>query len=291
MTVLAHAPTPRPHAVLRLFCFPYAGGSSLNFAAWPARLPPEVELVCIDPPGRRTLVRSRAFDRLPPLVDAVCNAMLPWLDRPYALFGHSNGALTAFEVGRRLAGAGRPPALFIASAKAAPSRIAEESLHLLSDTEFLDVLRGMGGTPDVFFRSPELQQLLLPMLRADFALSETYEYRPAARIACRLALFGGRDDNCMGPEDRQAWAREFEGAVAWQLLDGGHFFMDTHPHALLEALGAELAQCIDSASADRFGDLKGEEMNHELFLGNARSPRLPTPAHNGESTSTGGRDE
>src|SRR3954467_11133805 len=116
-----HVPHPRRGAALRLICFPYAGGSSNIFRKWPVQLPEFVELVCVDPPGRAMACQSQPVHRATVLADIVAMSLDPWLDRPFALFGHSNGALLAVEVARRLGRAGRAPALFVASAKAAPS--------------------------------------------------------------------------------------------------------------------------------------------------------------------------
>ena len=240
-------PSPRPQAELRLFCLPYAGGSSSTFMRWQARLDSRVELVCIDPPGRGAAANTQAIDRIDVLADALCAQLLPWLDRPFALFGHSNGALLAFELVRRLEARGHVPRLFFASAKAAPSRVEGEALmHQLPDADFLDELRRMGGTSEMFFQCQEMQRMFLPTIRADFALSETYQYRASAPLATQAVLLGGTLDDCMDQADHLAWAAEFSEPVRSHRIHGGHFFINERTTAVLGILDAELKLCVET---------------------------------------------
>jgi medium-chain acyl-[acyl-carrier-protein] hydrolase len=235
------APHARPSADFRLFCLPYAGGSSLIYLDWPRRLPPSVELVCIDPPGRNERINEAPVSSLPILVRQLAAEIAPWLDRPYGLFGHSNGALTAFELARTLQSSHRPPSLLVASAKAAPSALRETAaLHQMPDPEFIAELRRSGATPEEFFECPELIELFLPLLRADYALSETYSYRTAARLNADLLLLSGREDDCMKAADREAWAKEVTGTCHWEELPGDHFFIDQVPDLVTSAVAAAI---------------------------------------------------
>lgn len=236
------SPQPRPKATFRLFCLPYAGGSSVTFMDWHHWLPADIELVCIDPPGRGARIGDRPIFEVPQLVDQLVDEIQSWLDRPFGLFGHSNGALVAFELARRLQTLGCSPEIVFASAKAAPALIQEPAaLHRLSDADFIAELRDGGGTPEEFFDSPELIELFLPVLRADFALSETYRYVPGASLDADLVLLSGTSDSCMTAADQAAWAREFGGQVRKHEVAGGHFFVDEQPDHVTAILAREIA--------------------------------------------------
>ena len=240
------APQPRPKAAFRLFCLPYAGGSSATYLSWPQRLPQQLELVCIDPPGRGARIGEAPVSELPQLVRQLAGELRGWLDRPFGLFGHSNGALVAFELARNLQAAGTPPELLVAAAKTAPSLIREpHALHLLPEDEFIAELREGGTTPDEFFDSPELLELFLPLLRADYALSETYRYRCGELLSADLVLLSGSEDSCMTAADRQAWARECSGNCRWHEVPGDHFFVDHSPETVLAIVAAEIADACN----------------------------------------------
>lgn len=246
----AFSPRPRPDAPMRLFCLPYAGGAASLFRDWPGRLRTPVEVVAVEPPGRGARFGEPALGDAHRLADALAEALLPWLDRPFALFGHSNGALMAFEIAHRLRDRGHLPALFFASAKNAPGLVDERSpLHALPRAAFLDALRERGGTPPEFFEHPDLVELYLPVLRADFSLSETYRYRRREPLATTLVTVAGRDDPCMGEDALLGWRREFHGPVSHHRIDGGHFFIDTHLDALAALIDAHLATALAAATA------------------------------------------
>lgn len=230
-------PFPRPDASLRLFCLPYAGGSSTTYLRWPLSINSNVELITLDPPGRSRRLMERPLDRIDALVELLASEILPWLDRPYALFGHSNGALVAFELARHLTAIGKPPLAFFAAAKAAPSRIDEQDgWHQLSDPDFLTQLHKADYLSDDFVAHPELAQLFLPTLRADFALSETYRYRPAPPLPCRLAMISGASDDSLDAADRCAWAAEFAGGASWDVIPGDHLFIEDHPQQVISVV-------------------------------------------------------
>ncbi|AQR70300.1 hypothetical protein BZG29_19770 [Janthinobacterium sp. LM6] len=234
-------PSPRPHASLRLFCLPYAGGSSSTYLNWQKNLDAHVELVCVEPPGRGTRFDEAPVDRVDRLVELLSAEMQSWLDRPFGIFGHSNGALVGFELARRLQEMGKSPAIFFASAKKAPSRLEEARLHLMSDADLIEELRISGDTPDEFFETPELIDLFLPPLRADFALSETYVYAPGPLLSGELVMLSGSDDETMTRQDRSAWSREFSGEQSWCEIPGGHFFIEESPRHVFDALNKSLS--------------------------------------------------
>src|SRR5256885_14054169 len=166
---------PNPQAKLRLFCFPYAGGTSSIFNSWPSQLPAWVEVCPIHLPGRAPRFREHPFTQLTPLVEGVAQATPPWLDRPFAFFGHSMGALIGFELIRALRKAQQPmPFCFFASGRSAPQRPPKIlSTHRLPEPEFVQLLRRLNGTPREVLEHTELMRLMIPVIRADFEICET----------------------------------------------------------------------------------------------------------------------
>src|ERR1051325_4684435 len=165
-------PRPNPYAELRLVCFPWAGGSASVFRTWPDELPAEVELLAIAMPGRDARVREPMFDRVTPMITALPAAIGPRAEPPFAIYGHSYGALAGFGFARELARRGLDaPVAFFASSRRAPQLSAPNPLRELPDTEFLDEIYRIGGIPDAVFNSPELMKYLLPILRTDITAS------------------------------------------------------------------------------------------------------------------------
>ncbi len=231
----AGIPRARPQAALRLFCLPYAGGNSATYVDWIDRLDSRIELVTLDPPGRGRRLLETPLDDLDALVNALADEVMPLLDRPYALLGHGNGALIAFELARRLQALARPPALFFASAKAAPARIHEtEGWHLLPDVELLATLHASGYVSERFINDPELVRLFLPVLRADFALSESYRYRAAPRLQGNLVMLAGSRDTALTEADQVSWSDEFSCSASLHVVDGSRLFVEERADDVIE---------------------------------------------------------
>ena len=164
--------SPNPQATLRLFCFPYAGGAALTFRAWSDSLPMALEVCPVELPGRGKRIKSAPFTRLQLLVEAIAIAILPYLDKPFAFFGHSMGGLVSFELARLLRKnyGNSPVHLFISGYRAPQVPDPDPPIHALPEPEFLEELRRLNGTPEVVLENTELMQILLPALRADFAV-------------------------------------------------------------------------------------------------------------------------
>ena len=235
-------PRPSPRARLRLFCLPHAGAGASVFRGWADALPPEVEVCPVQLPGRENRVAEPAFDRLPPLVEALADAVEPLLSLPFALFGHSNGALIGFELARTLRARGRPgPVHLFASGRRAPDLPADRpSIHHLPEPEFLADLQELGGIPPQVLEHPELLAVLLPTLRADVAIHETYEFPEQAPLACPLTAYGGLSDLKVSREQLQGWGRHTAGPFVMRLFPGGHFYLQEQRAELLRTLSADL---------------------------------------------------
>src|ERR1700674_5350722 len=182
---------PDPDARLRLFCFPYAGAGALIFRSWSDALPSDVEVCPIQLPGRGTRLMERPFTQLTPLVEVLARALAPLLDMPFAFFGHSLGALVSFELALRIRREyGRHPVRLLVSAARAPQFPHRRSpIHALPEKEFLAELRRLNGTPGELLDHQELMEIMLPLLRADFAVYETYSYSNETPLNCPISAF------------------------------------------------------------------------------------------------------
>ena len=241
---------PLPRATLRLFCFPYAGGSASLFRHWSDLLAPTIEVCPVELPGRGTRLAEPAFTRIAPLVSAAADGLLPILDRPFALFGHSMGALVAFELTRTLRrDYGLHPVRLVASAHRAPhlARVGPPT-HTLPDREFTQKLRQLAGTPREILDHPELMALLQPILRADFAVCDTYTFVPDKPLSCPISAFGGLQDPLVTCPSIAAWRDQTAGAFAMRMVPGGHLFLQASPALLPMLLAGELAPTARRAS-------------------------------------------
>lgn len=240
--------SPNPHARLRLYCFPYAGGGPWAFTSWGREFREDVradaELWAVSIPGRELGISESTFESIDQLAEAVCHALAPCLQPPYAFFGHSMGALLGFEVARRLEArdVAGPVHLVVSGHRAPqlPDRIP--AIHNKTDGAILRKLRELGGTRQGVFDDPELRDLMLPMLRADLALCETYEYRAQAPLACSLTAFGGNEDPHVRPDELYPWGEQTRSAFTVRTFPGGHFYLETARVLFLRVLGRELTQ-------------------------------------------------
>lgn len=236
-----------PEASVRLFCLPFAGGSAAIYRNWPALLAPDVDCRPVHLPGRERRFLERPYDRLEPLADALTDGIAGALDRPFALFGHSMGALLAFETARRLRRRGLPePALLIVSARHAPSRADRaDPLHALPRAELVAGLRRLGGTPEEVLEHEELMDFVLPVLRADFAVCETHRHREEAPLACPILAIAGRGDRRAPPAEMAGWERETSGWFQFATVEGGHFFLGPCQEQVLGLVTAAIARTVN----------------------------------------------
>ncbi|MEW2384384.1 alpha/beta fold hydrolase [Micromonospora sp. NPDC047707] len=230
---------------VRLFCLPYAGGGSSAYAGWQEALGGAVDVCPVELPGRQTRWRDPAYTRVGPLVEALASALTGELDVPYALFGHSMGGLVAFELARELRrrGAGLPRVLFVAGALAPQLRRAAPDIHDQPDRLVVERLRRLGGLDEEIVAEPELLELLLPTIRADFSICETYEHRPEPPLPCPVVAFAGDEDDEVPPERVAPWRDHTAAGFTLHVLPGGHFFPRTARAALLTVVRATLSPC------------------------------------------------
>jgi medium-chain acyl-[acyl-carrier-protein] hydrolase len=234
-----------PAAKLRLFCFPYAGGGTLLFQHWARSLPYTVDVCPIQLPGRGKRWHEPPYTGLLPLVRAIAQGLLPYLDRPFAFYGHSMGAMISFELARLLRREGKPQPvhLFVSSSDAPHVGSAVQPIYDLPEPELMDELRRLNGTPKAAFEHPELMQLLLPLIRADFAVCQTYVYSDEPPLDCTISVFGGTQDPDVSRDSLVQWRRQTTSAFSLQMLEGDHFFLHTARQQFLHILSQELQLC------------------------------------------------
>lgn len=228
-------------APLRLFCFPYAGGGANLYREW-ARLLDNVEVVAAQLPGRERRILESPIDGMPDLVAHLVRSMEPLLDKPFFLFGHSMGALLAYELASQMQQLGSPmPHHVFLSAYRSPDRVPRnKQLHGLPDLEFMDELRRYGGTPDELLRNPEARELFLPMLRADFKLHETHVFHERPPLRCPITTLVGTHDRIVTAAEMSGWAEKTASSCRQTTITGGHFFLHESRDKVLCLLQAHI---------------------------------------------------
>ncbi|MEU4410181.1 alpha/beta fold hydrolase [Streptosporangium sp. NPDC023963] len=219
-----HCYDPRPRSGLRLFCFPHAGGSANFYRSWHHTLPPAVEVRAVQYPGRADRRADSLIDDAHHIAKLVTDAMAPLLDRPVALFGHSMGALIAYEVARELEARGRGVVHLFASGRHAPHDHRTGDAHTTDDDLISDLVR-LGGVEEEHLADPVIRELTLPVVRNDYRVDETYRHRPGGPLHCPVtAILGDRDPE-VTPEQAARWSELTRDRFAARVLDGDHFYL------------------------------------------------------------------
>jgi len=246
---------PSPGAALKLFCFPYAGGGAQVFAGWKRLLRPLVDVQPVYLPGRGPRMRELLETDLVALARAAAQGLADETREPYALFGHSLGALLAFEVALALREAGHPlPRRLIVSASCPPDRIEPHpTTRFLPDSQLVELLHDLDGTPPEALASEELMRLVLPVLRADLTAYRDYRWMPRAPLDCPVSAFAGTEDRRAPPAGVAEWRRHTTDEFALHRLPGGHFFIRAHWAALIERVHGDLRRDLGSP-ANHGGD-------------------------------------
>lgn len=237
---------PGARGRLRLYCFSYAGGSAAGYLPWQAALGRDVELWAVQLPGRGGRLAEAPLDSLQQLVGTLAVELRNHADRPFAFFGHSLGALVAFELVRhmRMLGTMLPRQLLVSGCEAPHRRQAERALHALPDAELIEALRAYNGTPPEVLAHRELMELLLPAVRADFRMAETYNYRQQAPLAIPLTVLAGRGDEHVDADRVEAWRHESSASCEVHWFRGDHFFVHSEQEEVVACLRAALEEAV-----------------------------------------------
>ena len=233
-------PRPRPDARVRLFCLPYAGAGASTFYEWPKRLSHTIEMCAIQLPGRENRLAETPYRDSVSLARVLLRVLSPYLDRPFAVFGHSMGALLAFELVTQLAAsAGPPPArLFVSASRPPHFPLRRPPMRGASDADLLAEVMRLGGTPAAVLECRELMLLALPTLRADFAVHETH--RSEAVVDVPITAFCGTADPEISADEMAAWGARTRAEFQLRVVNGDHFFLRTERDTLVALLVADL---------------------------------------------------
>ncbi|MGK5557588.1 thioesterase II family protein [Actinomadura kijaniata] len=215
----------RPWASLRLFCLPHAGGSAVFYRAWAKEISPAVEVQVVQYPGRADRMRDPLVSDAGQLTRLIAGAVAPLTDRPFALFGHSMGAVLAYEVARLLQRRGHVPVHLFASGARPPHDRGGERLADKDDDTLVAEVVGLGGTDAEAMRDPELRELVLPYIRNDFALIENYTHVPGPRLTVPLTAFTGDADPHVDAARAARWGELTDGPFASREFPGDHFYL------------------------------------------------------------------
>lgn len=234
---------PAFRTALKLYCFPYAGGGAHSYDGWQARLDPSVQMATVELPGRGRNLACTPHTSIAAIVEELAAVVLADADRmPFAFYGHSMGALIAFELSRLLhARQVRMPVKLLVSGCNAPSVERTSALHKMGDDELIMRLRQYNGTPPEVLAHRELMELMLPTIRADFAVVETYRYRAGPELPIPIAALAGTEDGYLSTF--KGWAKESRACkIHW--FEGDHFFIKKERDAVLKTINGELAPYV-----------------------------------------------
>jgi medium-chain acyl-[acyl-carrier-protein] hydrolase len=240
-------PTLRSNSSMRLFCFPYAGGSGAIFRGWQKAFSASVDVCPIQLPGRGSRIREPMMKRVDSVVTALKEELKPYLDRPFAFFGYSMGATIAFELTRSLRNelCPQPVQLFVAARRSPDWPASEERDYDLPAAELIARLRDLNGTPKEILDNPEAMELMLPLVRADFEIIQTYEYKPQPPLQVPIDAFAGSEDVDTPPERMEGWKGHTTSEFSLTVIPGDHFFFHHAQKELLELLTARINRVLN----------------------------------------------
>lgn len=236
---------PQADARLRLFCLPFAGGSAGSFIPWQSKLAPKIQLCAIQLPGRGARFGEPPISDFDALIAHLGQVVADCSDLPYAFFGHSLGGLLAYELCHRCEQLGLDPPrhLFVSASSAPRRRTAGQRFELMSDQQLRAKLHDYEGTPPEVLADDELMALLLPAIRADFALLRQYRYRVRPKFSVPLSVLAGRQDHHISAS-LDDWRLETSGPFRLHWFEGGHFFLFQEQATVLDLVQKELTSAL-----------------------------------------------
>lgn len=234
---------PSTEAKLRLFCFAHAGGGAAFFFPWRRALAPDIDVRPILLPGRESRAREQPHRRIEQLLDPLCDALGACLELPYVLFGHSTGAVIAYEAARRLSAGGlRSPSALLVSGRRAPGLTSSRPAYSeMSHQELLAALKDLNGTPDVLLEHPALLEAMLPTLRADLEINEHYRPLAGPALTCPVVAYLGTADRHVDHSELVAWHGRTSGRFIARTFEGDHFYLKGDRPDVMRALAEDLA--------------------------------------------------
>jgi len=232
---------PSPSRQIRLVGFPHAGGSASYYFPASRALAPRIEILAVQYPGRQDRRNERGVDDIAGLADQISRALEPATAEPFAFFGHSMGAILAFEVARRMQErTGRTPSQLFVSGRPAPSRSRPDTVHLRDDAGLLAELKRLGGVPPELLDQHDLLATALPAARNDYKAIETYRYVPGPPLLCPITALLGADDPMVTVDEASHWSDHCAGPFRLRVFAGGHFYLGEWPADLLDVISRTL---------------------------------------------------
>jgi len=218
----------RPDAGLRLFCLPFSGGGASFYRDWPEAMGNDIEVRAIQLPGHESRYQEPRVTDADVLVKSIVQALVPFQDKPFAIFGYSLGALLAFEISRELRkqNLNMPQHLFLAAMRAPQTPRVHPPFSILPDDIFVQQIEHYYQPQNEAWKIPELRELFLPVLKDDFVLAENYTYRDEEPLLCPIDVFAGSGDRGAPPELTQRWSEQTTNIIDHHMYPGGHFFID-----------------------------------------------------------------
>ncbi|NJL88036.1 MAG: thioesterase [Leptolyngbyaceae cyanobacterium SM1_1_3] len=235
---------PNSQARLRLICFPDVGSGTAAFEAWPCGLSPQIEVCLVHFPGRESRLMQAPFTRMAALIHVLASVLLPVCDRPFAFWGNNLGALVSFELARYwyYRDLACPKHLFLANCSAPHLLQHQVQKHLLSEADFITALHSYSNIPDTLLQDPKLLKRMLPVLRADFAILETYQYRSGWALPCPISVFGNEQQTAEVTYDSlAAWEIHTQSHFKLRHLKGDRLALETQSAQILAAMNEDLA--------------------------------------------------
>lgn len=226
--------TPQPRA--RLVCMPHAGGSASFFRTWRDALPPDMDLLAVQYPGREDRYGEPCASSMGVLAEHTAQALSAYASRPLVLFGHSLGASLAYEVALRLERAGAAPHHVFVSAHPPPHRQRVSDLHRQDEQQLLEDVRRLSGNGPTLLDEPELRALFMPMLRADYQVIETYRRTDPPPLRAPIDVLLPTDDTELTRAEAEAWQDLTQRPLAVLDFTGGHFYLKQQPVSVIERL-------------------------------------------------------
>ncbi|WFB10995.1 alpha/beta fold hydrolase [Streptomyces sp. LX-29] len=239
---------PAPDATVRVVCLPHAGGSASAFFPLSRHLPPSVDLLAVQYPGRQERHQEKALTDLGALADEVAAALTPMTDLPLLLFGHSMGAVVGFETAARLeSGGANPPLGIIVSGRRSPTIHRHETVHLLDDAGLLKEIQALSGTQARILDDPDMVRMIVKPLRADYTAIETYSHSSGVRLRCPVSAFVGDCDPRVTPAEAEAWRGLTSGPFWLRTFSGGHFYLNGAEREVAAAMVEDLRTLSEGA--------------------------------------------